>query len=85
MTNMRPYAIKVHRSLLTRDLMAGIPQVGLLGLIIISVFFLYVLRLYFMGAFIVTLYFIMRYLTTKDPWMVDIVLENIQQKEIYLP
>jgi type IV secretory pathway VirB3-like protein len=82
---MRPYSVKVHRSLLNRELIAGIPQVGLLGLIIISVFFLYVLRMIFMIIPIVVLYFIMRFLTAKDPWMIDIVLESIRQKEVYLP
>jgi type IV secretory pathway VirB3-like protein len=38
-----------------------------------------------MIAFIIALYLVMRYLTAKDPWMIDIVLENIQQKDIFIP
>lgn len=85
MVDMRPYSQKVHRSLLNRELMAGIPQVGLLGLIVMSVLFLYILRMYFMAVPVIMLYFIMRFLTSNDPWMVDIVLGSIQQKDVYLP
>jgi len=85
MLDMRSYSRKVRRSLLNRELMAGIPQVGLLGLIVMSVFFLYILRLFFMIVPVVILYFIMRFLTARDPWMIDISLDSIQQKDVYLP
>ena len=85
MVNMRPFAVKVHRSLLNRDLIAGIPQVGLLGLIILSVFSLYILQLYFMVFVIVILYLVMRFLTAKDPWLIDIMLNSVQHKDKYLP
>jgi len=85
MVDMRGYAIKVHRSLLQRDLMAGIPTIGLMLLMILSVVFLYVLRIWFMIAPIVVLYLIMRHLTAKDPWLMEIVIDNITQKDIYIP
>jgi type IV secretory pathway TrbD component len=85
MVNMRGYARKVHRSLLPRELLFGIPQLGLLLLLVLAVVFMYVLRMYFMIVPIVMLYFIMRFLTAKDPWLIDIVLESIQQKDVYIP
>jgi type IV secretory pathway VirB3-like protein len=85
MLNFSPYIKTVHRSLLSRDLMAGIPQSGLLALIVASVFFLYILRMFFMIVPLAVLYFVMRFLTSRDPWMIDMVLDSAQQKEIYLP
>jgi len=85
MVDMRSYSKKVHRSLLPRDLLAGIPQIGLMGLFVIAVIFIYVLKMYFMIIPVVIFYFIMRFLTARDPWLIDIVLDNIRQKDIYLP
>ncbi|MDR0730421.1 MAG: VirB3 family type IV secretion system protein [Treponema sp.] len=85
MVDMRPYAQPVHRSLLERELMAGVPQAGLFILFLLAVVFVYGMRLYFMIAFIVVLYFVMRALTKKDPWLIDIVLENINQKDVFIP
>ena len=85
MVDMRPYSLRVHRSLLQRDLMGGVPAVGLLLIFILRVIFIYGLRLYFTIVPIAVLYFLMRALTKKDPWMIDIVLENISQKDVLLP
>ena len=85
MVDMRPYSLRVHRSLLQRDLMGGVPAVGLLLIFILGVIFIYGLRLYFTIVPIAVLYFLMRALTKKDPWMIDIVLENISQKDVLLP
>ena len=85
MVDMRNYALKVRRSLLQRDLLGGVPTTGLVAIFIMSVMFVYVFRMYFMIAFIVVLYIIMRHLTAKDPWMIDIVLNNIQEKDIFIP
>ena len=85
MVDMRPCGRKVRRSLLNRDLMAGIPTIGLILIILLLVFFIYVLRLFFMIAFIAILYLIMRYLTSKDPWFIDIVLNSLQEKDIFIP
>jgi type IV secretory pathway TrbD component len=85
MVDMRPYARPVHRSLLERTLMAGIPQAGVFILFLLAVVFVYGMRLYFMLAVIVILYFVMRALTKKDPWLIDIVLENISQKDVFIP
>ena len=85
MVDMRPYAIKVRRSLLQRDLLGGVPQMGLIFIFVMSVVFVYVLRLYIMIVPILILYFVMRILTKKDPWLIDIVIDSIQQKDIFIP
>jgi type IV secretory pathway VirB3-like protein len=79
------YSMKVHRSLLGRDLLAGVPQMGLMLLFVLSVLFLYLFRMYFMAAPIAALYVVMRHLTSKDPWFIEVVMDNIQQKDIYIP
>jgi type IV secretory pathway TrbD component len=85
MVDMRPYKQPVRRSLLQRDLMGGIPQAGLIALFMLAVIFIYGLRLYFTIVPIVVFYFVMRHLTKKDQWLIDIVLENISQKDVLLP
>ena len=85
MVNMRGYSQKVRRSLLPRELLFGIPQMGLVLLFVLAVVFMYVFKMYFMIIPIVILYFIMRFLTAKDPWLIDIVLDSIQQKDVYIP
>jgi type IV secretory pathway VirB3-like protein len=85
MINTRNYRRLVRRSLLQRELLGGIPQMGLIGLVVFAVMFLYVFSMYFMIVPIVIMYFIMRYLTKKDPWLIDIVLDNIRQKDVFIP
>jgi type IV secretory pathway VirB3-like protein len=85
MVDMRPYSKKVHRSLLQRDLMFGVPTIGLVLVVVLFMMTVYLLKMYFMLAFIVVLYAVMRHLTSKDPWMVDMILDNIQQKDTFIP
>jgi len=85
MVDMRPHAKKVHRSLLQRDLMFGIPTTGLMLIVVMFMMFVYFLKMVFMIAPIVVLYVVMRHLTAKDPWMVDMILDNIQQKDVFIP
>ena len=65
--------------------MFGIPTAGLLVLIVMFVLFVYMLRLLFFLVIIGLLYVIMRELTARDPWLIDISIENIQQKDVYIP
>jgi len=85
MVDMSQYKQPVHRSLIPRELIAGIPQAGLFLLFILGLIFIYGLRLYFTIVPIALLYFVMRHLTSKDQWYIDIVLTNIMQKDIYIP
>ena len=65
--------------------MAGVPTVGLVLVLVLSVVFLYVLRLYVIAIPIALLYLIMRQLTARDPWLIEIVLDNITQKDVFIP
>jgi type IV secretory pathway VirB3-like protein len=85
MVDMRPFSMKVHRSLLQRDLMAGVPTTALVLIVVMFMLFVYFLKMIFMIAPVVVLYVVMRHLTSKDPWMIDIVLDNIQQKDVFIP
>jgi type IV secretory pathway VirB3-like protein len=85
MTDMSDYARTVRRSLLPRDMLGGIPTAGLVLLMIMAIVFLYVFRWFWMIVPIVLLYFVMRHMTKLDEWFVDIILENIQEKDVYIP
>jgi len=82
---MSQYKQPVHRSLLPRELIAGVPQAGLFIIFMLGIIFIYGLQLYFLIIPIALIYFVMRHLTSKDQWYIDIVLSNIMQKDIYLP
>jgi type IV secretory pathway VirB3-like protein len=85
MVDTREFAIKVHRSLLPRELLAGVPQAGLLLLFTMFVMFVLSFSMYYMIIPIALLYLVMRHLTKMDPWMIDMVRDNIQQKDVYIP
>lgn len=85
MVDTRAFSLPVHRSLLQRGLAGGVPQAGLLLLLILAVVFVYGLRLYISLVPITLLYFVMRHLTKIDQFMIDIVVENIQQKDRFIP
>ena len=85
MVDMRDRAAKVHRSLLQRDLLLGVPTMGLVLIFALSAIFLYLFRWFFMIVPIVFLYVLMRHFTSKDPWMIEMLLDYIQQKDIFIP
>jgi len=85
MIDMTEYIRPVHRSLLPREMIAGVPQAGIFTIFILFLFFIYALRIYFMIVPISILYFIMRHLTSKDQWNIDMGLANIMQKDVYIP
>jgi type IV secretory pathway VirB3-like protein len=81
----REYALPVHRSLLERELIVGVPPLGILLILLFATFFVYILKQYFMIIPIAIVYVVMRILTKKDPYMVDMVIEHINQKDILIP
>lgn len=85
MVDMRNYRLPVRRSLIQREMLGGIPQAGLFIIFMLAVVFIYGLELYFMIVPIIILYFITRALTKRDAWLIDIVLDNIMQKDKLLP
>jgi type IV secretory pathway VirB3-like protein len=85
MVDMSEYKKRVHRSLLQREMVAGIPQLGLLLLFLLGLIFVYGLHLYFFIVPIVLFYFVMRHMTKKDQWLIDIVFDKINQKDQLIP
>jgi type IV secretory pathway VirB3-like protein len=85
MKKMIGYGRKVHRSLLQRELVAGVPEIGLFLILMLGLVFVFGMELYFMIVPIVILYVIMRVLTKRDPYMIDIVIDNIFQKDLFYP
>jgi len=66
-------------------MLGGIPQAGLILLFVLGVVFVYGLRMYFMLVPIIVLYIVMRALTKRDQWLIDIVMDNIMQKDRLIP
>ncbi len=85
MIDMGGHRKPVHRSLLQREMIASIPQLALLLLLCLGLIFVYGFQLYLAIVPVVLLYFVMRHLSKKDNWMIDIALANIMQKDKYLP
>jgi len=85
MVDMSEHKIPVHRSLLQREMMGGIPQAGLFVIFALSIIFVYGLKWYFFAVPIAILYFVMRHLTKQDQWFIDIILDNIMQKDKLIP
>jgi len=85
MIDMNNFKQPVHRSLLQREMIGGVPQAGLFILFMLVLVFVYGLELYLALVPIVLLYFVMRHLTKHDQWFIDIVLDNIMQKDRLIP
>jgi len=85
MVDMRGCSKKVHRSLLQRDLLLGVPTMGLVLILVLAVLFLYLLRWFFMVVPIALVYVVIRHFTSRDPWLIEIILDSIQHKDVFLP
>jgi type IV secretory pathway TrbD component len=85
MVGIQQYKAPVHRSLMQRELIMGVPQAGILAIIFLAFFFIYLLELYFMAAPVAIFYIVMRLLTKRDPYLVDIFIEHLYQKELLIP
>jgi type IV secretory pathway TrbD component len=85
MVSTKEFSRPVRRSLLQRELILGIPQTGVLLLLVLCFFLLYTLRMYFMAVPIAILYALMRILTKKDPFLIDIMVEHVNQKDTLIP
>lgn len=83
--SVRDYSVTVHRSLMQRELVLGIPAMGMLILLLVGVFTMYILKQYYFGIVIAVLYVVMRVLTKKDPYLIDILIEHVNQKDYLVP
>jgi type IV secretory pathway VirB3-like protein len=68
-----------------RELVLGIPSMGMLILLLIGVFTMYILKQYYFGFIIAALYITMRIMTKKDPYLIDILIEHVNQKDYLVP
>lgn len=85
MVDMTGYSKNVHKSLFQRDLLLGVPTMGFVLILMLSSVFLYLFQWYFMIIPIVFIYVLMRYFTSRDPWLIEMMLDYVQQKDIFLP
>jgi len=85
MVDMTPHKLPVRRSLLQREMIGGIPQAGMLIIFILVLVFTYGFKFYISIVPIVLLYFVMRHFTKLDPWGIDMLLENVMQKDRLIP
>ena len=85
MIDMNAFKQPVRRSLIQRELIGGVPQAGIFIIFVFGLIFVYGLRMYFAVIPIALLYFIMRRLTKQDQWFIDILLDNIMQKDKLIP
>jgi len=83
MVDMTQYRHPVRRSLMDRDLILGVPQTGLLAVFLFVMVFVYTLSMWYMAIPAAILYLVMYFLTKRDPYMVDIFISNLNQKDIY--
>jgi type IV secretory pathway VirB3-like protein len=75
----------VHRSLLQREMIGGVPQAGLFIIFMLVLVLVYGFELYLSLVPIALLYFLMRHFTKQDQWFIDMILENIMQKDKLIP
>ena len=85
MVDMSQWKKPVHRSLLQREMLLGIPQAGMLILLALGLIFIYSLRLYFTAIPIALFYFVMRHFTRLDQWFIDILINRIKQPDKLIP
>ena len=85
MIDMSDFKQPVHRSLLVREMLGGVPQAGLFLIFMLGLVFIYGLSMYWAIVPLVLLYFLMRYFTKKDQWYIDMLLDNIMQKDKLIP
>jgi type IV secretory pathway VirB3-like protein len=76
---------EAYNALMQRDLIAGVPPLGMLALLLLVVIFVYNLKFYILLVPIAAMYIVMRLLTKRDPFLVDVVFEDLMRKDIYLP
>jgi type IV secretory pathway VirB3-like protein len=83
--SVRDYETPVHRSLIQRDLILGIPPMGMLILLVLGVLTIYYLKQLYFAVVIAALYIVMRVLTKKDANLLDIIIEHVSQKDYLVP
>ena len=71
------YSWKVHRSLLRRDLVAGVSRITFAIIIALTVYMVFGARQYWFVAVAMILYVVVRALTKSDEYLVEIILDSL--------
>jgi type IV secretory pathway VirB3-like protein len=79
------YSWKVHRSLLRRDLVAGVSRMTLAIIIALTVYMVFGVRQYWFVAVAVVLYLVVRALTKSDEYLVEIILDALMLPDDLYP
>lgn len=79
------FSVPVHRSLHQRDLLAGVPHIALLVLLMFGIVTVYMAQLYWFTPVVIVLYIVMRLLTKRDPFLLDIIFISIVQDDYLIP
>jgi type IV secretory pathway VirB3-like protein len=79
------YSWKVHRSLLRRDLVAGVSRMTLAIIIALTVYMVFGVRQYWFVAVSVVLYLVVRALTKSDEYLVEIILDALMLPDDLYP
>lgn len=71
------YSWKVHRSLLRRDLVAGVSRLTFAIIISLTVYMVFGVRQYWFVAVSGVIYLVVRALTKSDEYLVEIILDAL--------
>ena len=71
------YSWKVHRSLLRRDLVAGVSRITFAIIISLTVYMVFGVRQYWFVAVSTVIYLVVRALTKSDEYLVEIILDAL--------
>lgn len=75
------FSIPVHRSIIRRDLWLGIPFIPLMLLIFISIIVILGAEQFAFIAVTIIVWFVLRSMTKKDEWQLDIMLSALLQPD----
>ena len=79
------FSTPVRKSLMGRELLAGIPASGMLLLFIFGTLTIYMAQIKPFWIVVAVLYIAGRLLTKKDEFLIDIVLYSLSYKDVYIP
>ena len=79
------YSWKVHRSLLRRDLVAGVSRLTFAIIAVLTVYMVFGVRQYWFIAVSVLIYLVARALTKSDEYLVEIILDSLLQPDDLYP
>ena len=80
-SDLTAFSIPVRRSIIHRDLWLGLPFIPLIALVFITIIMVLSFRQIAFLPIYVLLWFILRGITKKDEWLLDIILSSLFQPD----